>query len=203
MPKWASPLFSDMRNAIGQNVVFSSWKGRPYMRSWVKPANPKTPKQMARRGIMTELVKRYQTLMADADVKAEWNVEALPYVISGFNIFTKWGNKSQISVSPESGTAPLDVTLTYTCGVPLAKATILQFDQTAWTIVVAKGSVKAGADQTEPITALAVGTYNFYISDDDVLKSGDESPQNYQAITMWKPDNVNGVAKACECVVSA
>ena len=203
VPKWKSPIFSDIRNAIGENVVFSQWKGRPYMRAYVKPANPKTAKQMAVRYLMTELVKRYQSLSADADVKAVWNVEALPYVISGFNIFVKWGMKSQISVSPTSGTAPLDVVVTYTCGIPLAKATMLQFDQTDWTIVIAKGSVEAGADKTKDISALAVGTYNWFLADDDVLKSGDETPQAYQGITMWKPDKVNGVVIDCECVVSA
>ena len=172
------------------------------MRAWVKPANPKTNPQKAVRAIMALLVKRYQTLYADPDVKAEWNIEALPYVISGFNVFVKWGRKSQISVSPTSGSAPLDVVLTYTCGVPLAKATILQFDGTTWSIVVAKGAVKAGDDQTADITGLAVGTYTFYIADDDVLKTEDTSPMAYQAITMWKPDKPNGVALECEVVVS-
>lgn len=172
------------------------------MRAWVKPANPKTPKQMAHRLTMTELVKRYQTLMADSEVKAEWNIEALPYVVSGFNIFVKWGRKSIISVSPESGSAPLDVVVTYTCGVPLAKATMLQFDQSAWTIIAAKGTLEAGVDKTKDITGLAVGTYNFFIADDDVCKESDESPQAYQAITKWKPDTVNGVAKECTVVVS-
>lgn len=191
-----------MRNAIGQNVVFSSWKGRPYMRSWVKPANPKTNKQKAHRAVMTELVKRYQSLMADADVKAEWNVEALPYVISGFNIFVKWGRLSKISVSPESGSAPLDVTITYTCGIPLAKATLLQFDQTTWTKIKDKGELESGEDKIVDVTGLAAGTYNFFLADDDVLKSGDTAPMAYQAITKWKPDTVNGVAKECKVVAS-
>jgi len=202
MPKWASPIFSDMRNAIGQNVVFSQWKGRPYMRSWVKPANPQTNKQQANRDVLTQLVKRYQEISADPDVKAEWNEEALPYVISGFNVFVKWGRLSKISVSPESGSAPLTATITYTCGIPLAKATLLQFDGTTWTKIKDKGELEAGEDKTVTVEGLEAGTYYFFLADDDVLKSGDTAPQNYQAITKWKPDLVNGVAKEAKVVVS-
>jgi len=195
MPKWASPIFTDMRNAIGQNVVFSMWKGRPYIRTWVKPANPRTNPQKAVRAVLTNLVKRYQELMADPDVKSEWNIEALPYVISGFNVFVKWGRLSEISVSPKSGAAPLDVTVTYKCGIPLAKATLLQFDGTTWTKIKDKGTLSA--EGTVTVTGLAAGTYYFFLADDDVLKAGDASPQGYQAITKWKPDKVNGVAEEC------
>ena len=202
MPKWASPIFSDMRNAIGENVVFSQWKGRPYMRSWVKPANPQTAKQTAHRAIMTKLVARYQSLSADADVKAEWNIEALPYVVSGFNIFVKWGRKSKISVSPSSGSAPLTVTITYTCGVPLDRAMLLQLKGSVWSIVLDVGQVEAGADKTKQITGLTADTYYWYLADKEVLKSGDSSPKAYQAITMWKPNTTTGVADECKCVVS-
>lgn len=52
MAKWKSPLFSDIRNKLGENVVFSMWKGRPYMRSYVTPANPNSLKQAANRDQM-------------------------------------------------------------------------------------------------------------------------------------------------------
>jgi len=200
MPKWASPIFSDMRNAIGQNVVFSQWKGRPYIRSWVKPANPRTNAQKAVRAYLAELVKRYQSLMADADVKTEWNEEALPYTISGFNIFVKWGRLSEISVSPTSGSAPLDVTITYKCGIPLAKATLLQFDGSTWTKIKDKGELSESGTVT--VSGLAAGTYYFWLADDDVLKEGDVSPQGYQAITKWKPDKVNGTIVEAKVTVS-
>jgi len=200
MPKWASPIFTDIRNAIGQNVVFSQWKGRPYMRSWVKPANPRTPAQMAIREYHKLLVKRYQELMADADVKTAWNEEALPYVVSGYNIFVKWGRLSEISVSPSSGTAPVDVTVTYKCGIPLAKAAILLFDGSSWSIIKDKGTLSEEGIFTHTLDA--AGTYTFWLADLDVLKSGDSSPQPYQAITKWKPDKTNGVAVEAKVEVS-
>ena len=200
MPKWKSPIFSDIRNAIGDNVVFSTWKGRPFFRSYVIPANPNTDKQKAVRAVTAELVKRYQSLMADAEVKAEWNEEALPYLVSGYNIFVKWGRLSDISVAPESGSAPLDVTITYTCGVPLAKAKMYQVTDSTWSDITPGGGLLASG--TVDVTGLAAGTYYFFIADEDVLKESDESPQAYQAITKWKHDKVNGVAKECECIVS-
>lgn len=202
MPKWKSPVFSDIRNAIGDNVVFSQWKGRPYMRSYVKPANPRTLKQLANRAVMTNLVKRYQELSADADVKAAWNAEALPLVISGFNLFVKFGRMSKIAVTKSGSLPNVSVTITYTCGIPLAKAGILRFDGTNWVIVKNKGTLEAGADKTASDTISSAGTYYYFLADLDVLKPGDSAPQPYQAITKWKPNYTTGAADEAKLVVS-
>jgi len=192
MPKWKSPLFSDIRNAIGDNVVFSTWKGRPFFRSYVIPANPNTLKQQAQRANSTDLVKRFQSIMADPDVLAAWNESALPYLISGYNVFVKWGRKSVISVSPSSGSAPLDVVVTYTCGIPLARAKLFQFDGTDWTDITPVGGLEAGEDKTVEVDALAAGTYYFFLADGDTLVVGDSTPMAYQAITKWKPNETTG-----------
>ena len=202
MPKWSSPLFSDIRKAIGQNVVFSSWKGRPYIRSWVKPANPRTPAQKAVRAVLTELVKRYQGLMADADVKAAWNQAALPYVISGFNLFVKYGRKSDIRATPESGSAPLTVTITYTCGIPIGRAGLVQVKDGTLTIIKDKGELESGTDKTVTVELTESGEYEFWLADLEVLKAGDSAPQPYQLVTKWHHDKVNGVAKECKVTVS-
>ena len=92
MAKWKSPLFSDIRNKLGDTVVFSNWKGRPYMRSFVVPANPQTAAQTAERAHMAAIVDQYQQNVkgTPAHVTA-WNVEALKDLISGYNQFTKYG----------------------------------------------------------------------------------------------------------------
>ena len=172
------------------------------MRAYVKPANPRTNKQKAHRAVLANLVKRYQSIMADVDAKAAWDAEALPYVISGFNLFVKFGRKSKISVSPTSGTAPLTVTITYTLGLPANKAGILMYDGTTWTIIKDKGTLSETPDSSFTYDITAAGTYEFYIADLDVLKSGDTSPQPYQAITKWYPDTTNGVAGEAKVVVS-
>jgi hypothetical protein len=200
MPKWKSPLFSDIRNAIGDNVVFSTWKGRPFFRSYVIPANPQTNPQMAHRHTLTEILKRWQNLAADPDVVAAWNESALPYLISGYNLFLKWGRLSEVSVSPASGSAPLDVTITYKCGVPLARAKLYQLKGTTWSDVTPAAGLQASG--TVNLTGLTAGTYYWFIADTETLKEGESSPQAYQAITKWKPDETNGQADECKCVVS-
>jgi hypothetical protein len=90
MATWKSPIFSDIRNKLGENVVFSMWKGRPYMRSYVKPSNPDTLGQQANRLHMAALVAQYQAVIkvTPADVTA-WNAAALSQLISGYNRFIK------------------------------------------------------------------------------------------------------------------
>lgn len=200
MPKWKSPIFSDIRNAIGDNVTFSQWKGRPYMRSYVKPANPRTLAQQANRDVMKNLVKRYQELMADPDVKTAWNAEALPYVISGFNLFTKFGRMSKIAVTSSGSLPNISVTITYTCGIPIQKAGILRFNGTTWTIVKDKGTLEAGENKTATDTITTAGTYYYFLADLDVLKPGDSAPQAYQAVTKWKPDVTQGKAVEAKIV---
>lgn len=90
MAKWKSPIFSDIRNKLGENVVFSMWKGRQYMRSYTKPANPKTLAQTANRLHMEMLVSYWQSAIATTpSAVTEWNKAGLSDLISGFNRFIK------------------------------------------------------------------------------------------------------------------
>lgn len=203
MPKWKSPLFSDIRNAIGDNVVFSQWKGRPYVRTYVMPAQPRTNAQLAHRDVLRELVKRWQGVCKPDDaVVALWDKEALPELVSGFNIFTKWGRLSDITVTPASGTVPYNATVSGTCGVPLAKAILVQDKDGTLSIVKDKGEITSTSFSFS-VNITAAGTYKFYLGDGDVLKSGDTAPRAYQCITRWSPDEANGVAKEAKTVASA
>jgi hypothetical protein len=202
MPKWKSPLFSDIRNAIGDNVVFSQWKGRPYVRSYVMPAQPRTAPQRAHRDVLRNLVKRWQGVCKPDDaVVALWDNEALAELVSGFNIFTKWGRLSKIEVSQASGSVPYSVIVSGHCGIPLAKAMLVQDKDGVLSIVKNKGEITS-ADFSFSVNITAVGTYRFYLADGDVLKSGDTAPKAYQCITCWSPDLVNGVAKEAKTVAS-
>ena len=201
MPKWKSPLFSDIRNAIGDNVVFSMWKGRPFFRAYVIPANPNTNAQKAVRLDNTAIVERYQDLYADPDVKTAWNAQALPYLFSGYNLFVKYGRLSEISASPSSGVTPLTTTLTYKCGIPLAKAGIVQWNGAAWSIIRDVGTLLA--EGTVEVSGLTTGEYEFYIADLTVLVPEDTKPMAYQAVTKWKPDKDAGTLTECVVTVSA
>lgn len=87
--KVKSPIFSDGRGKLGNNVVGSMWKGIWYLRSYVVPANPKTKPQIAVRSIMRLAVADAQDVEATPANKTELNRAALSDGISGFNLFVK------------------------------------------------------------------------------------------------------------------
>lgn len=188
MPTWKSPLFTDIRGGLGESVVFSIWKGRPYFRSFVKPANPQTNLQQAGRDIMRKLIARYQTVVIVSASAPEhtdvWNAEALPYQISGANLFTKFGRKSNIAVpATASGSGTANITVTYTLGLPASKAAIFYEKGGTWTKV--DQALASGAGQTITVAVSSSGTYTFWIADVEALDGSDSAPQAYQAITCW------------------
>lgn len=136
MATWKSPIFSDIRNKLGENVVFSMWKGRPYMRSYVKPSNPDTLAQQANRLHMAALVAQYQAVIkvTPADVTA-WNAAALSQLISGYNRFIK-GMRGVVLSS---------VTLAHaTFALTIDSSALPADDLRIYTLVSGGGSVKKG-----------------------------------------------------------
>lgn len=195
MAKWISPLFSDIRNKLGENVVFSMWKGRPYFRTYVIPANPKTNKQMAYRTTLANLVARYKEVISTDAIKAVWNALALPFLISGFNVFCKYGQKSRISALTGSGSKEIDIV--YTLGFGAADAKIYGKEGANYEDVTPGAGLEAGADKGATLTmGIATTEYTLFIAHNDALKEGDSHPQGYAAITCWKPDETNGESDA-------
>lgn len=111
MAKWKSAIFTDIRNKLGESVVFSMWKGRPYMRSYVKPSNPKTVAQTANRLHMALLVQHWQSIISVIPpYVTAWNKAALSDLISGYNRFVKGARGYVISsVNLAHGTFTLTV----------------------------------------------------------------------------------------------
>lgn len=202
MPKWKSPIFSDIRNAIGESVIFSQWKGRPYFRSYVKPANPRTLAQQAHRDLMKLLVARYQQISADIDAKKAWNARALEYVLSGYNLFVKWGRASYIKVTPTSGTAPLNVTITYKSAIPASEAVILEYDGEGYGMINEPGQLKTGEEATFTYTIQRTGTFEFYLGTWGVKKPNQISEDFWNAITKWYPDVTQGKAVEAKVIVT-
>ena len=81
-----SPLVVDASGSVS-DTVFAKWKGRPYIRSRVTPANPQTPDQVYQRAVMAIAVALYATLTAA--IKAAWRTYATAYSITAANAFTK------------------------------------------------------------------------------------------------------------------
>ena len=189
MAKWTSPLFSDIRNAIGKTAVFSSWKGRGYFREYAIPTNPNTNPQKAHRAIMKELVARWQALAGTAEKKALWSAIATPLMISGFNVYVKYGRKSTVKATV--GVAATELKITYTCGVPLDKAYFYLYATVAetWTKNAAVPAL-SGVDfvLTAPVAATE---YTVYIGHSD----GEMDPvDGTAAATCWYPNEETGVA---------
>lgn len=136
MATWKSPIFSDIRNKLGENVVFSMWKGRPYMRSYVKPSNPDTLAQQANRLHMAALVADWQTyIKTTPESVTAWNAAALSQLISGYNRFVK-GMRGVVLSS---------VTLAHATFTLTIDSTKLPVDDLRiYTLVSGGGSVKKG-----------------------------------------------------------
>jgi len=99
-----SPLISDARNKIG-DVVFSRWKGTPYARQRVTPANPKTPDQQAQRTALANCVAMWQSLAQK--IKDAWKRAASAASISGFNAWTSANVNDERAGNIENLTPPV------------------------------------------------------------------------------------------------
>lgn len=206
MPIWKSPLFSDIRNAIEDNVVFSVWKGRTYFRAHVYPAQPRTPSQMAERDQMRQAVHQWQTFSGNLPAVAQWNELALPRLISGFNQFISQYRMSDIS-SPATVTADptlTNVTITYTLGFAVAHARIYREDMTTHALTDITPAIGLSPDpgSTIAINEPAAGTFRYWIADARPLVEGDIAPQGYQRVCNTKPNHTLGTAIRAETIVT-
>ncbi len=105
------PLFSlEASGTLGGAVVYSTWKGRSYVRRHVVPANPKAVGQISMRAMLRFLSQAWQYL-SDAD-RADWDTLAAITNISPFNAFLgynqrRWGINTfpskQYPATEESG----------------------------------------------------------------------------------------------------
>lgn len=94
MAKTTAPLFGfGASGAIGQAIVFGTWKGINVARRYVVPANPQSSAQSVQRGYLTAAVTEWHTTGAtalDGDDKSAWNRYAgVLGRMSGFNAFVR------------------------------------------------------------------------------------------------------------------
>lgn len=94
--KVAAPCLSlGASGSLGGALVFSSWKGRSYVRELVKPSNPRSGGQVGVRAMFKGLSQNWAALTAGN--KATWEERADSAVISPFNAFmgynqARWRN---------------------------------------------------------------------------------------------------------------
>jgi hypothetical protein len=198
MAKWKSPIFSDIRNKLGENVVFSMWKGRPYMRSYVTPANPNSLKQQAQRALVANIVAMYQAnVKGDESIAAAWDVEALPRLISGYNQFVQYGASVTLGTLDLSATT-ISIPITAS-SIPADRLAIMVYDLNTTTYLL-------------PTTKRGLGTYTeadytgwtpaegdlIYVADTKVLDGEDieSTAALYKACNHWKKNIATGAADA-------
>jgi len=96
MVKVAAPMLSlGASGSIAGAITFSTWKGRPYARELVKPANPRSGGQVGVRAMFKALSQVWADL-TDGN-KATWENRADDKVVSPFNAFigynmARWRN---------------------------------------------------------------------------------------------------------------
>ena len=91
MSKLTAPLLSfSASGQIAKTMVASTWKGIPYMRKYVVPANPNTAAQQTQRGYVTSVVSAWKNYFTAATGRAAWARWATfsSKTISGFNAFS-------------------------------------------------------------------------------------------------------------------
>jgi hypothetical protein len=124
MVKVAGPMLSlDASGTLAGAMVFSKWKGRPYVRSHVVPSNPKSGAQVGVRAMFKFLSQKWGALTAGN--KATWEATAEQLAISPFNAFLsknqfRWRNfltPSKVSPAAEIEAAPSAPTAVATAGV--------------------------------------------------------------------------------------
>lgn len=90
MSKLTAPLLSfSASGQIAKTMVAATWKGIPYMRKYVVPANPKTAAQITQRGYVTSIVSAWKNYFTNATCRAAWArwATASSKTMSGFNAF--------------------------------------------------------------------------------------------------------------------
>jgi hypothetical protein len=88
MAKPVAPLIAfDARGTIAKTAVYSSWRGRSYVRRWTTPANPQTTAQMDTRNVFKWLSELWKT--APADFQTPWTAAAKGMPLTDRNALMK------------------------------------------------------------------------------------------------------------------
>jgi len=116
MVKVNAPAMSlDASGSLGGAITFSKWKGRNYVRTLVRPSNPRTALQIAVRTMFKFLSQAWESI--GGVPQASWEDLAKAGQVSPFNSYmaanmSRWREfsaPSRESPADETGTAPVAV----------------------------------------------------------------------------------------------
>lgn len=163
MGKTTAPLLSfGARGAVAQSIVYSQWKGIPYARRYVIPANPRTNKQTTVRSLFAKLSTMW--LLAPPLLRApfEANAQGRPYTpvnrftglnVKGIDTTTPPTDMSFFQGSPgaRGGLPPAGVVFSGGSGTVTATFTAPQIPD-GWSITQAVLAVFEDQDPTDIFT---------------------------------------------------
>jgi hypothetical protein len=86
-PPALGALNAELLARLAEGFILSSRKGRPYLKRYAAPKNPRTPGQKSARLAFARAVHAWQA--ADPAVKARWNEQARTQTATGYNLFIK------------------------------------------------------------------------------------------------------------------
>jgi hypothetical protein len=78
-------LSEELLARLAGGFILSSRKGKPYLKRYASPRNPKTPRQRSARLAFARAVHAWQA--ADPTIKARWNEAARNTRATGYNLF--------------------------------------------------------------------------------------------------------------------
>lgn len=188
MAKTTAPLLSfGGSGQIGKTMVYGSWKGRPYVRRHVIPANPQSAEQTVTRNAFSFLQSVYK--FAPALVTDVWEAYASGLVMTARNGFTKLNlpvlrgeaDLTNITLSGGALGGPPPTGLTVTPGsgtltVDVAVPTVLP---QGWTIAAA---VVAAIEDQDPDSGTSFD-----------ITAGQDTTSTYQVVLTSLPATLHQV----------
>lgn len=146
--KTKSVIVDDARGALGDQVIGTSWKGRNVLKAYKRPTQTQVCSQRAHRDHQKKLVAMYQANVGSSEpVKADWNKDAKPRMISGYNLFMQLGRRSKISCEPAYfADATIRTYYTLVQDISSAYMAIELTDPEYAEIIILPGEMQAGED---------------------------------------------------------
>lgn len=181
MARVTGPLHSDTASGtFAKSMTFSRWKGRPYVRERVIPANPKAPKQLGVRAMMAFLAQAWASI--GASPQSSWLLDATAKGISAFNEFIsanlkRWQNfqgPTKTNPATEASTGLTVSAHVYTGGIGQVNLSLTASGSTnIWGIAILRStSTITAADWTQCVAILPCSGAGPHLYVDSPLAAG-------------------------------
>ena len=200
MVKVLAPALSlEASGSLGGALVFSTWKGRPYVRTLVKPSNPNTPMQNGIRQMMKFLGQQWDAIKAAYE--SSWQDLADNKNISPFNAYVGTNMAAWRSGSSPTMEYPPEVAMSATAidtfsAVAGPRNIAVSYSLTAsadqWGVILCRGDLTGFT----PSWANAIAVVYAHDTDEHVYVDAPlEAGEYFYRMAAFTQDGVTGVFK--------